>query len=212
VQRSRAEAEARGDEFDPSAALVIDGVACQGVWLLDQLLATLGNVVRIAGTREELEGKATESGAGAGAGAASGAGNADAEEDALPQLTRRSGTFALLALLRLHTKCGDFGAAVDTVSCLRSSTDSRFLLARGCHLNLWYYAAFSLFMARRFADAARALSRAMPLYLHLLDKSQRPDFQSKIMRKMAGLLLLCSALCPGLPTDQGLVQAARAVP
>lgn len=130
----------------------------------------------------------------------------------MPPLTRRCGTFCLLALLRLHTKCGDFGAAVETVSCLRASTDSRFLLARGCHLNLWYYAAFSLFMARRYADAARALSRAMPLYLHLLDKSHRRDFQSKIMSKMAGLLLLCTALSPGLAVDSGLLQAARQLP
>lgn len=56
MEKQRSAAAAQGVELDPGAAWVIENVDCQSVWLLDQLLASLQNVVAKAGTRRELEG------------------------------------------------------------------------------------------------------------------------------------------------------------
>eukprot|EP01138_Halocafeteria_seosinensis_P002648 gb/GECG01002707.1/.p1 GENE.gb/GECG01002707.1/~~gb/GECG01002707.1/.p1 ORF type:complete len:754 (+),score=102.59 gb/GECG01002707.1/:1-2262(+) len=121
----------------------------------------------------------------------------------VPQsFTELAGYFSLIVLLRLHTKLGDYGSALECASYIDLTAESFFARVPKAHSTLCYYYGFSLLMAGRHADAAALFSRVLLFFERtstLRSKDDKNDsritkFTRRQMDKMYTLLSIPLAL------------------
>lgn len=123
-----------------------------------------------------------------------------------------AGYFAAVVLCRLHTKTGDYAAAVEVVRPLNLlAGEGLYVRLPRAHINLPYYAAFSLMMARRFDEALRLLSRTLLFFqrtARILDGDANSgggdnggrgasSYMKRQADKMLALLAVCAVVLPG---------------
>lgn len=129
------------------------------------------------------------------------------------------GYFSMVVLVRLYTKVGDYGSALELARPLNVVADEGpFARIARAHLSLQSYAAFACIMSRRMDDAFRICNRTLGSF----QRSPSPVLQSdkeggasvhfllrKLGEKLLAMLALCSAVLPGATVDEVVRRALK---
>jgi translation initiation factor 3 subunit L len=123
------------------------------------------------------------------------------------ELVRKTGYFAMMQLMRLHSLLGDYRLALKTIEVLDFTAEvPLFYNIPACHITLYYYMGFAYLMMRRYVDAIKTFSSIL-VFLSKASGVNSLSYQFDTMMKkqdqMYALLLICLALCPQ-PIDDSL--------
>lgn len=114
-----------------------------------------------------------------------------------------AGYFALGCLLRLYTKLGDYGAALEAARPLRIFATDGTLFGRipKALVTTQYYASFALLMARRFEDAFRVMNRTLAQFQRMhgvFSEGAASSYRSIHLVRMLAMLAITVAVLPGV--------------
>lgn len=117
-----------------------------------------------------------------------------------------AGYFALGCLLRLYTKLGDYGAALEAARPLRIFATDGTVFGRipKALVTTQYYASFALVMARRFEDAFRVMNRTLSQFQRMhgvFSEGAASSYRSTHLIKMLAMLAITVAVLPGVATS-----------
>jgi translation initiation factor 3 subunit L len=118
-----------------------------------------------------------------------------------------TGYFALVGLVRLYAKIGDYASAIEAARPLNAlGGDGIYTRNLRCHATLAHYLGFSLTMVRRYEDALKLFSRVLSHFARANNVFGDAGSSSggsmntlvrKISDKMLALAAVCSAVLPG---------------
>jgi translation initiation factor 3 subunit L len=161
------------------------------VWTIVLVLQRLHAIVEAAGMNPGRVGAVDDAPSGVGTGLPS-------------SLSEQAGLFALVGLLRLHARLGDYILAMKLAQPVRRVPEGALSRVPKCAMAFSYYYALCCMMSRRFGEATRVLSRNLLHFhrtRHVLGDSGSGGSLKRRADKMFALLAICEAACPGQQLD-----------